>query len=87
MTDPKTTDSSLKKATLGSTLSIVGNNLANAQTVSYMPNEKSDNYVFYNVSEDKFKKSKLFGFLKKVKRVIERKSPFNHNDNKEVVTN
>ena len=54
-----------------------------------MPDEsKNDNYVFYNVSEEKFKKSKLFGFLKKVKRVIERKSPFNHNsDNKEVVTN
>jgi hypothetical protein len=34
-TDPKTTDSSFKKATLGSTLAIVGTNLANAQTVSF----------------------------------------------------
>src|SRR4051812_10249285 len=35
LTDPKTTDSSLKKATLGSTLAIMGNNLANAQTVTF----------------------------------------------------
>lgn len=35
LTDTKTTDSSLKKATLGSTLAIMGNNLANAQTVSF----------------------------------------------------
>src|SRR4051812_36207912 len=35
LTDVTTKDSSLKKATLGSTLAIVGNNLANAQTVSF----------------------------------------------------
>src|SRR3954471_10650985 len=35
LTNPTTKDSSLKQATLGSTLAIVGNNLANAQTVSF----------------------------------------------------
>src|SRR4051794_34954397 len=35
LTDPTTTDSSLKKATLGSTLAIMGDNLANAQTVTF----------------------------------------------------
>jgi hypothetical protein len=51
-----------------------------AFTTSYIADEKNDNYIFYNVSEEQFKKSKLGGFLKKVKRVIERKSPFNHNN-------
>ncbi|MEP6615180.1 MAG: hypothetical protein ABJA57_01310 [Ginsengibacter sp.] len=45
---------------------------------SYKSEAKNDNYVFYNVSEEQFKKTRLFGLLKKVKRVIERKSPFNH---------
>jgi hypothetical protein len=53
-----------------------------AAVASYKADTKNDNYVFYNVSEDQFKKTKLFGFLKKVKRVIERKSPFNHNNDK-----
>jgi hypothetical protein len=53
-----------------------------AQTASYRLEAKNDNYVFYNVTEEQFKKTRLFGFLKKVKRVIERKSPFNHNNDK-----
>jgi hypothetical protein len=53
-----------------------------AVPASYRTDAKNDNYVFYNVSEDQFKKTKLFGLLKKVKRVIERKSPFNHNNDK-----
>lgn len=53
-----------------------------AVTASYRTDTQNDNYVFYNVSEDQFKKTKLFGLLKKVKRVIERKSPFNHNNDK-----
>ena len=57
-----------------------------ALATSYKADVKNDNYVFYNVTQDEFKKTKLFGFLKKVKRVIERKSPF-HNDKAEVAVN
>ncbi len=48
-----------------------------AQTVSYIPDEKENNqnYVFYNVTTDEFRKTKVGGFLKKVKRVIERTNP------------
>jgi hypothetical protein len=37
---------------------------------------KSDNYVFYNVTAEEFRKSKVGNFFKKVKRAIERKLPF-----------
>jgi len=53
-----------------------------AQTASYTLDARNDNYVFYNVTQEQFKKTRLFGLLKKVKRVIERKSPFNHNNDK-----
>ena len=48
-----------------------------AQTVSYVPDVSTDNqnYVFYNVSAEEFRKSKVGGFLKKVKRVVERNNP------------
>ena len=48
-----------------------------AQTVSYIPDEKDNNqnYVFYNVTTEEFRKTKVGGFLKKVKRVIERTNP------------
>lgn len=51
-----------------------------AQNASYLVDEKNENYIFYNVTTEKFNKSKLGSFLKKVKRVIQRKSPFNHRD-------
>jgi hypothetical protein len=35
----------------------------------------NDNYFFYNVPSDEFKKSKVGGFLKKVKRIVERSNP------------
>ena len=40
---------------------------------------KSENYVFYNVTTEEFRKSKVGNFLKKVKRSIERKLPFKNN--------
>ncbi len=48
-----------------------------AQTVSYVPEASTDNqnYVFYDVSAEEFKKSKVGGFLKKVKRIVERNNP------------
>jgi hypothetical protein len=48
-----------------------------AQTASYAPQNtpSTDNYVFYDVPSNEFKKTKLGGFLKQVKRVIERNSP------------
>jgi hypothetical protein len=48
-----------------------------AKTVSYIENEDTNNqnYAFYDVTADKFKKTKVGGFLKKVKRVVERNNP------------
>lgn len=53
-----------------------------AQTASFSNNAEAadintnnDNYFFYNVSSDEFKKSKVGGFLKKVKRIVERSNP------------
>ena len=63
-----------------------------AQTVSYIPDEKenSQNYVFYNVTTEEFRKTKVGGFLKKVKRVIERTNPvgrFLSGEDQQVVSN
>jgi hypothetical protein len=63
-----------------------------AQTVSYIPNEKenSQNYVFYNVTTEEFRKTKVGGFLKKVKRVIERTNPVGRllsGEDRQVVSN
>jgi hypothetical protein len=48
-----------------------------AQTAAYVPeaNDNSENYVFYDITTEEFKKTKVGGFLKKVKRVIERNNP------------
>ncbi len=48
-----------------------------AQTASYAQQTiaATDNYVFYDVPSSEFKKTKLGGFLKQVKRVIERNNP------------
>ncbi|MEO6681910.1 MAG: hypothetical protein ABIN48_03705, partial [Ginsengibacter sp.] len=35
----------------------------------------SSNYIFYNVTEEEFRRSKIGGFLKKVKRIAERNDP------------
>jgi hypothetical protein len=50
-----------------------------AQNASYVNNNQSDeNYVFYNVTTDEFNKTKVGGFLKKVKRIVERTNPIAH---------
>ncbi len=47
-----------------------------AKNASYIDNNSNDeNYVFYNVKASEFNKSKVGGFLKKVKRVVERTNP------------
>ncbi len=48
-----------------------------AHTASYIAdaNDKNENYVFYNVTTEEFRKSKVGGFLKKVKRIVERNNP------------
>lgn len=49
------------------------NHAADALQASYKEEEsKNDNYVFYNISEEKFKKSKVGIFLRKAKRVVTR---------------
>ena len=50
--------------------------IVRAQTVSYVDADiNNQNYVFYDVTTDEFKKSKVGGFLKKVRRVVERNNP------------
>jgi len=45
--------------------------------------ENNNNYAFYNIPQEKFNRSKVGGFLRKVKRVIERKiSPLNNTKDK-----
>ena len=52
-----------------------------AKPASYIADAevKSENYVFYNITTEDFKKSKVGNFLKKVKRVIESRIPFKNN--------
>lgn len=52
-------------------------NVSHAKKASYLPdaNINNQNYVFYDVSADEFRKSKVGGFLKKVTRVVERNNP------------
>jgi hypothetical protein len=49
-----------------------------AQYASYIADAevKNENYVFYNITAEEFRKSKIGNFLKKAKRVIENKIPF-----------
>ena len=49
-----------------------------AKPTSYIADAevKSENYIFYNITTQDFKKSKVGNFLKKVKRAIESKIPF-----------
>lgn len=54
-----------------------------AKTAS-LTQEKNENYVFYNVTTEEFNRSKIGGFLKKLKRNIARRSPFNNNNEQEV---
>jgi hypothetical protein len=63
-----------------------------AQTVSYIQdaNDNNQNYVFYDITTDDFKKTKVGGFLKKVKRVIERNNPISRllsGDERQVLSN
>jgi hypothetical protein len=47
-----------------------------SQTVAYSENNsKNEDYVFYDVPADQFKKTKVGGFLKKMKRIVERTNP------------
>ncbi len=59
---------------------------------SYVNDEagKNENYVFYNITTEEFRKSKVGGFLKKVKRIVERNNPVAHlfsGDDKQVASN
>lgn len=48
-----------------------------SKTVVYNPQASvnNDNYVFYDVPAEQFNKTKVGGFLKKVKRIVERTNP------------
>ncbi len=46
-----------------------------AKNASYIQDDNNENYVFYDITTDEFKKTKVGGFLKKVKRVIQRNNP------------
>ena len=62
----------------GSLLSINNAAIFQAKLKENKPDPKNENYVFYNITEEQFQKSKLGGFLRKVKKAIERKNPLNH---------
>lgn len=40
-------------------------------------NNNSQDYVFYDISAEEFRRSKVGGFLKKIKRIVERNNPIN----------
>lgn len=46
-----------------------------AKTASYVSTQYDQNYVFYDVTTSDFRKTKVGGFLKKIKRVIARTNP------------
>ena len=53
----------------------VKNNYAIPASYMTEANEKSENYVFYNITAEEFRKSKIGNFLKKAKRAIAAKLP------------
>src|SRR6185437_15601739 len=61
------------------TINQTGSQIQNTQarTVSYVPDASTDNqnYVFYDVATEEFRKSKVGGFIKKVRRIVERNNP------------
>jgi len=61
------------------TINQTGSQIQNTQarTVSYVPDASTDNqnYVFYDVPTEEFRKSKVGGFIKKVRRIVERNNP------------
>lgn len=57
-------------------MAATNNVVKNVSQVSYADLEpNNDNYIFYNVPSDQFRKSKVGIFLKKVKRVVDRNDP------------
>jgi hypothetical protein len=63
-----------------------------AQNSSYVSdaNDNGQNYVFYDITTEEFKKTKVGGFLKKVKRIIERNNPISRlisGDERQVASN
>jgi hypothetical protein len=53
-------------------------------------NDNGQNYVFYDITSEEFRKTKVGGFLKKVKRIIARNNPISRllsGDEKQVVSN
>ena len=46
-----------------------------AKTASYVATDDNQNYVFYNVTTTEFRKTKVGGLFKKIKRVIARTNP------------
>lgn len=63
-----------------------------AKNASYVAdaNNSNQNYVFYDVPTDKFKRTKLGGFLKIAKRVVERNNPITRllsGEDRQIVSN
>lgn len=98
----KEESSSLNKIDPSKELAVAQNEVANineksapvsyARNASYVPDadNNNENYVFYDVTAEKFKKTKIGGFLKKVKRVVERSNPITRllsGDDHQVVSN
>ncbi len=69
----------------------VPNNYAKTASYTNVSPADNDNYVFYDVPAREFRKSKVGGFLKKVRRIVERTNPitrlFEGNDEPAVAKN
>jgi hypothetical protein len=73
------------------TIKAIAVNENNASAISYInPESTNENYIFYNIPAEKFKKSKVGAFLKKIKRVVDRNDPLKlifSGEEKQVVKN
>ncbi|MEO8721130.1 MAG: hypothetical protein ABI372_08495 [Ginsengibacter sp.] len=79
---PDVVNNQNKQVTENEIVQEINNNEANipgikTQPISYVMDVSSpdQNFVFYDVSAEEFKRSKVGGFLKKVKRIVERNNP------------
>ncbi len=77
VTNPNSADlaNAITSSTEDKIINATQNNFVKSASFLTEEEVKSENYIFYNVTQEEFRKSKIGIFLKKAKRVIERKNP------------
>jgi hypothetical protein len=68
-------DENERKAAINQIEPKVKNNYSQTAAYTTDASVNNDNYVFYDVPAEQFRKSKVGGFLKKVRRIVERTNP------------